>query len=93
MDNLRKLAEAATPGPWHCHKGAVGASDHDYSGQQVEIHIADSGTRDAAYIAAANPQAILDLLDEIETLKSLNYSVHISEEDQAKLKAALKEPK
>lgn len=61
---LRALAMAATPGPWSAYAYRVRKIDPsgeahvmcDYCWSPVE----------AAYIAAANPAAILELLDLIE---------------------------
>ena len=72
---LRKLAEGATPGPWMrlfgertvydrmedgCRGNVIVRADHPHSK-------ADGENLD--YIAAANPSAILQLLDYIETLE------------------------
>lgn len=63
---LRKVAEEATPGPWYVNgRQSVRGSNKEY--------IANSnwknGMQNAAHIAAANPSAILQLLDYIETLE------------------------
>jgi len=67
---LRKLAEAATQGPWI----AGDDEDSDYylvgppsfgtvvTNPVVQLHALNN----AEYIAAANPVAILDLLDRVE---------------------------
>lgn len=80
---LRKLAENATPGPWRwtpdrgnepfasdcgptlknaAEDLVVSAWGHDWWGITVDDH-------DAEFIAAANPQAILGLLDELDDLR------------------------
>lgn len=74
---LRRLAEAATPGPWH--DGAAGnfrvygPDGRDvHSGPIAEVaHRRDPTTRrsNAAYIAAANPQAVLALLDDLQAVR------------------------
>ena len=78
---LRRLAEAATPGPWHIEIESEGGDfgsiistsitgvkaekdwifrlDDDYGTGAAPRH-------DSKYIAAANPQTILALLDELE---------------------------
>ena len=79
---LRKLAEEATPGPWYqvglpwnqngdfvCagsedpHIGKYVADTEDFDGE------VENSFENAGYIAAANPQAIISLLDYIETLE------------------------
>ena len=71
--DLRALAEAATPGPWHVH----GQPGRDYGPggrlwwleSDAENDIGDvEHTNDAAYIAAASPDRILALLDERDAL-------------------------
>ncbi len=79
---LRALAEAATPGPWR-HSGAtvwapMSPDDPtDYSGEAV-AYVPTLGDEfdadDAAYIAAASPDRILALLDEVARLEAaLDY--------------------
>lgn len=76
-DDLIALAKKATPGPWEATDGVVwidtreqvccGRSyteccgQYDIKGGQEKI--ADSGETDAAYIAAANPAAIIALIE------------------------------
>jgi hypothetical protein len=72
-DELRRLAEAATPGPWHFGLKVVGRTDDAHvdawvcalGGGICEM----SGMRgievNAAFIAAANPAAVLALLDRL----------------------------
>lgn len=72
---LRALAEAATPGPWTTEdsRNAAGLAR---VWQLRGVGIAECRVRgadnhhDAAFIAAANPTAVLALLDEIETLRA-----------------------
>lgn len=82
---LRKLAEAATPGPWYDTNGAVWidtraqvccgrgyeecCGNPDVEGGQEQL--ADSNPTDAAFIAAANPSTVLALLKENEELRDL----------------------
>lgn len=68
---LRKLAEAVKPGWFTCHTG-------HYAGQLVRGRIGELVTRegedehpDFAFIAKANPKAVIELLDEIERLKQI----------------------
>ncbi len=79
MTDLRRLAEAATPGPWEAQ-----CYDDGRSGKEpwfVDTHAYPDGPEpviaatypldaaDAAYIAAANPQAVLALLDRVARLE------------------------
>jgi hypothetical protein len=67
---LRKLAEAATQGEWHqtptsgIYQGRMIVTD-DRAACIGETHNANA-TENAAYIAAASPAAILELLDRVE---------------------------
>ncbi|HBN8440950.1 TPA: ead/Ea22-like family protein [Pseudomonas aeruginosa] len=80
---LRRLAKAATPGPWTLY------APEDYQGPEelpgygvecaegraivwgaLEPETGCQFDRDAEFIAAANPQAILAMLDEIDRLRS-----------------------
>lgn len=80
---LRRLAEAATPGPWSykappiegtCH--AIVAGDHNYlmtdTGYSQRASWAQR-QQDARYIAAANPATVLALLDRIDAVRALHY--------------------
>lgn len=80
VDELRRLAQAATPGPWKqhlvddtcvtddrrdiCTTFPEGGYDDD-----VDFNTDIEGReRDAAFIAAANPAAIIAILDEKDAL-------------------------
>ena len=69
---LRELAGAATPGLWHRMGnrdfGPVSQSEDQSFGMFIDCGSANS-EEDADYIAAANPAAILALLDELQTLR------------------------
>lgn len=60
--DLRRLAEAATPGPWFDDYGKIGAGDSGIG----EMDRSD----DAAYIAAASPDVVLALLDRLDGLRA-----------------------
>ena len=76
LDELRKLANAATPGPWQANSDDIWG-DRDSDGWTVvamcpcpksphgSARRLDWG-RDASFISAANPSTILALLDEID---------------------------
>ena len=65
IEKLKRLAEAATPGPWTSHKdGGVSARGVLLAGcAVVGGYIANS-----RYIAAANPAAILELIQQRDEL-------------------------
>ena len=82
---LARLAEAATPGPWHSAGGYLTVRDPDGSFSGTIYHLEEMGQRgpdlpfqavpfarsaDAAFIAAANPATILVLLAENAALGS-----------------------
>ena len=60
---MKKLAEAATPGPWRCAGFRVTAKELGYARVADTEYDNESMAENAAYIAAANPAAILKLLD------------------------------
>lgn len=64
---LRRLSEVATPGEWRTGDGDDSLPDCVLSGEFV---VCEHAGGDVDYIAAANPQAILGLLDEIDRLRS-----------------------
>ena len=71
---LRRLAEQATPGPWRRTPAVRWRVVKVNEEEATEFTVADASINrldenaeaDAAYIAAANPAAILSLLDELE---------------------------
>lgn len=69
---LRRLAEAATPGPWevkHTSDGDVIQTEYERGGWEIADERADVPHQNAAFIAAANPSTILSLLDELEACR------------------------
>ena len=78
---LRRLAEAATPGPWrHFHHATSGtnAVKHDGRTDIVAWQGFDDSDRkeprhaaNAEYIAACDPQTILALLDRLDALEKV----------------------
>lgn len=86
---LRRLAEAATPGPWVKsnkrvpYVKALGVDSYLLHtmpiGDDAKDFHPDTRARwlkDAAYIAAANPAAILLLLNELDMVRSLYEGAH-----------------
>lgn len=76
---LRRLAEAATPGPWEYDGGTyiTGATpvEVDWSDELVmptvinDPNVFDRPEVDRAYVVAANPATVLRLLARIEELE------------------------
>ena len=69
---LRRLAIAATPGPWTADGDLVAQPRGHYripicGGDQCNFLI----PVDAEFIAAANPMTVLALLDEVDRLRAL----------------------
>jgi hypothetical protein len=78
--HLKRLAEAATPGPWraaHYHEGYIQIETNG----EPSLCVLDSdvGThfaRNADFIAAANPATVLRLLERIAALReAITYAV------------------
>ncbi|WP_377647326.1 ead/Ea22-like family protein [Pseudomonas aeruginosa] len=84
---LRRVAEAATPGPWSCnrHRAIVGGPTFEFTNGAAQQQIAmacwqswmheEELRNNAEFIAAANPKTILALLDEIDRLKAENEAL------------------
>ena len=71
-NELRRLAQAATPGPWVSHGRYIGTPRHmSYIGEVRDQcgnwSDTEKSRADAAFISAANPAAISELLDRFET--------------------------
>ncbi len=66
LDELERLAKAATPGPWHSTRlGDVSPEDeHD------PLICEPMSDADAAFIASANPSTILALITEVRALRA-----------------------
>lgn len=81
LTQLRKLAKAATSGEWYVSSFEVSAGGDSrvvmggdrYSIARIADRNVDENQADAAYIAAANPAVILNLLDEIERLRRKHH--------------------
>lgn len=81
---LRRVAKAATPGPWSCnrHWAIVGGPTLEFTNgaaqQQIAMACGQSWMHEeelrnnAEFIAANNPKTVLALLDEIDRLKAEN---------------------
>lgn len=74
IEELKKLALAATPGPWEAVSNSVRdqIGPNGVGGFLVADCPANIGKRleDAAFIAAANPRTVLALIARIEALEN-----------------------
>lgn len=77
INELRRLAQAATPGPWHATKSVETNSWAVWSDTTRLMELRPAKTVDmyrvsntAAFIAAANPAAITELFDRLEAAES-----------------------
>jgi hypothetical protein len=83
LEELKRIAEAATPGNWgYSYDGSgdfsINTDAFEHTGDRCIASLwrsyTDSGKLykdgDAAFIAAANPQTVLSLIDRIERLRS-----------------------
>ena len=71
INELRRLAQAATPGPWVSQGRYIGTPSHmSYIGEVRDQcgnwSDTEKSRADSAFIAAANPAAITELLDRLE---------------------------
>lgn len=78
-EELKKLAQAATQGIWNSTNSISGTfirTDATYEHPELvqpqdaiaSVYGPDSGIANAAYISAANPAAVLELIDRYESL-------------------------
>ena len=79
---LRRLAEAATPGPWEAFGAVDGRRGERWLGVTTDMRATESARagdvfaaqdctrQDALFIAAANPAAVLGLLDDADALRA-----------------------
>jgi hypothetical protein len=80
---LRKLAKAATVGVWKASGFSVNSKEHGWATiANTELDY-DGMAENAAYIAAANPAAILALLDERDQLQAENERLKADRERDA----------
>ena len=81
---LRKLAEAATEGPWKAFDGHKPPSDASYTRIESDLSVIAfglcsedcSGDCDSNYIAELSPDKILWMINRIEELESSKDNVH-----------------
>ena len=75
INELRRLAQAATPGPWVSQGRYIGTPRHmSYIGEVRDQcgnwSDTEKSRADSAFIAAANPATIYELLDRLEEAES-----------------------
>jgi hypothetical protein len=97
LKQVKERADAATPGPWQVsgtYKASI-IADGKFVGSTLGV---DGGTgrdereRNTAFIAAANPQTVLNLLAIIEKLKGeLEFTEHLLSNGDGQLMALWKE--
>ena len=79
LNQLRDLAQAATPGPWRVE--AQGHAEQEVARvNNLEVAPPDSVelahcATDAAYIAAVSPDVVLGLIDEVDKLRAASRAV------------------
>ena len=67
LGELKRIAEAATPGPWDgTHHSEVFKEHHIV----CDVSCSDREIADTAYIATFNPETVLALIAELERLRN-----------------------
>ena len=89
---LRKLAEAATPGEWEAESALV----WEREGLSIATTHNSKCYENAAYIAAASPTVIIEILDRLDAIGRIISATGAGFDDHCKcplcrIKAALKE--
>ncbi len=67
LEDLKAKALAATPGPWYCDEPFVGSSHHSHN---IVSGVGDNPISNGHFIAAANPGAVLELIERLESAES-----------------------
>ena len=87
LAELRRLAESATPGPWEAFGAVDGRRGERWLGVTTDMRATESARagdvfaaqnctrQDALFIAAANPAAVLALLDDADERDRLAEAV------------------
>lgn len=86
LEELRQIADNATPGPWEMESDEIGTELNDYTGYGIKnvapvMFYSDSDMahlaldtldeEDAEFIAAFNPAMVLELLDRLAAVEEL----------------------
>ena len=91
INELRKLAQAATPGPWYAEGGTINKDVIYVYSEHSDFEVCHGDTSDSDYIAAANPAAILAMIAEIDSLRDeVNGLTGELESERKRLDWALK---
>ena len=103
LEKLRAAAEAATPGPWKTteiigirfgaaiEKQGPGFEDYETVAETKGEQPDQQRMSNAAYIAAANPAAMIELLDRLAFVEAANVKLHDNLEKTENELIALKE--
>ena len=97
LQQLKALALAATPGPWSAtHWSGHAPTTVMRTGETMVIaettgfgRLSSECAPDAAYIAAANPAVVLDLIARIERLTTIQEHAPSTEQEWAKVDPAV----
>lgn len=75
---LRKVAEAATPGPWFVYDRGIGYEVHHASGYELNNGQRETFTKsDATHIATFDPTTALALIEALTRVSTLFVDVTI----------------
>lgn len=75
LEELKRLAKAATPGPWQVSLNGSGEDGwvEDSNSQYLTTgYEGEMAAKDVRFIAAANPAAVLALIERVEELTGAN---------------------
>lgn len=82
LEALKQVAQATTPGPWRVQEANAGDRGHEVADRTGLEQICADLTRDrAAFIAAANPAVVLELiarLEQAEQIRSSGWIVNLA---------------
>jgi hypothetical protein len=73
---LREAAEKATKGQWVVEFDDEIYATDGVNNEQIAMVFSENGARDAAFIAAASPETVLVLLDELEAAEHTSAVDH-----------------
>lgn len=79
LQELRRLKERATPGPWKQLNGWTFDANNEFLQTGYESQLSDA---DSAYIAYANPERIGRLLDAVEESRWIPVSERLPEKKE-----------
>lgn len=72
---LRESAEKATKGQWVVEFDDEIYATDGVNNEQIAMVFSENGARDAAFIAAASPETVLALLDDLEAAEKRNVEL------------------